>query len=152
MRWWDCMPWPLFFECWVLSQLLYFSSFTFIKRLFIFSSSSLSAIRVVSSAYLRLLIFLPAMCLYFWHWCTESLDFGNFSGSLPIQMINMCCHYCSVAKLCSSLCDSMDYSMPGFPVLRYLPEFAQNHVHCVSDATVPSYPLLPSSPFAFCLS
>ena len=32
------------------------SSFTFIKR--IFSSSSLSAIRVVSSAYLRLLIFL----------------------------------------------------------------------------------------------
>ena len=33
-----------------------FSSFTFIKRLF--SSSSLSAIRVVSSAYLRLLIFL----------------------------------------------------------------------------------------------
>ena len=33
------------------------SSFTFIKRLF---SSSLSAIRVVSSAYLRLLIFLPA--------------------------------------------------------------------------------------------
>ena len=34
-----------------------FSSFTFIKRLF--SSSSLSAMRVVSSAYLRLLIFLP---------------------------------------------------------------------------------------------
>ena len=32
------------------------SSFTFIKRLF--SSSSLSAIKVVSSAYLRLLIFL----------------------------------------------------------------------------------------------
>ena len=34
------------------------SSFIFIKRLF--SSSSLSAIRVVSSAYLGLLIFLPA--------------------------------------------------------------------------------------------
>ena len=34
------------------------SSFTFIKGLF--SSSSVSAIRVVSSAYLRLLIFLPA--------------------------------------------------------------------------------------------
>ena len=33
------------------------SSFTFIKKLF--SSSSLSAIQVVSSAYLRLLIFLP---------------------------------------------------------------------------------------------
>ena len=37
------------------------SSFIFIKRLF--SSSSLSAIRVMSSAYLRLLIFLPAILI-----------------------------------------------------------------------------------------
>ena len=37
------------------------SSFTFINRFF--SSSSLSAIRVVSSAYLRLLIFLPAILI-----------------------------------------------------------------------------------------
>ena len=37
------------------------SSFTFIKRLF--SSSSLSSIRVVSSAYLRFLIFLPAILI-----------------------------------------------------------------------------------------
>ena len=36
-------------------------SFTFIKRLF--GSFSLSAIRVVSSAYLRLLIFLPAILI-----------------------------------------------------------------------------------------
>ena len=35
--------------------------FTFIKRLF--SSSSISAIRVVSSAYLRLLVFLPAILI-----------------------------------------------------------------------------------------
>ena len=37
------------------------SSFTFMKRLF--SSSSLSAIRVMSSAYLRLLIFLPTLLI-----------------------------------------------------------------------------------------
>ena len=37
------------------------SSFNFIKRLF--SSSSLSAIKLVSSAYLRLLIFLPAILI-----------------------------------------------------------------------------------------
>ena len=37
------------------------SSFTFIKRLF--SSSSLLAIRVVSSAYLRLLIFYPEILI-----------------------------------------------------------------------------------------
>ena len=40
------------------------SSFTFIKRLF--SSSSLSAIRVVLAAYLRLLIFLPAILIPVW--------------------------------------------------------------------------------------
>ena len=40
------------------------SSFTFIKRLF--SSSLLSAIRVASSAYLRLLIFLPADLIPAW--------------------------------------------------------------------------------------
>ena len=53
---------------WKLSFKPAFSlSFTFIKRLF---SSSLSTIRVVSSAYLRLLIFLPAV-LYQrpWIWC-----------------------------------------------------------------------------------
>ena len=48
------------FECWVLSQLFH-SSFTFIKRLF--SSSSPSAIRVLSSAYLWLLIFLLAILI-----------------------------------------------------------------------------------------
>jgi len=58
MKWWDQMP---FF--WMLSFKPTFSlsSFTFIKRLF--SSSSLSAIRVVSSAYLRLLIFLPVILI-----------------------------------------------------------------------------------------
>ena len=44
-----------------LKQTFSLSSFTFIKRLF--SSSSLSANRVVSSAYLRLLIFLPAILI-----------------------------------------------------------------------------------------
>ena len=43
------MPWSVF-ECWVLSQLFSRSSYTLIKRLF--SSSSLWAIRVLSSTYL----------------------------------------------------------------------------------------------------
>ena len=51
-------PYAMIFVVWLLSLKPSFSlsSFTFIKRLF--SSSSLSAIRVVSPAYLRLLIFL----------------------------------------------------------------------------------------------
>ena len=56
---WDAMilvPWMLSFK-----PGFSLSSFTFIKRLF--SSSSLSAIRVVSSAYLRFLIFLPAILI-----------------------------------------------------------------------------------------
>ena len=49
------------FERWVLSQLFQRSFFNFIKRLF--SSSSLYAIKVVSSAYMMLLIFLPAILI-----------------------------------------------------------------------------------------
>ena len=53
----------MIFVFWMLSFKPTFSlsSFTFIKRLF--SSSSLSTIRVVSSAYLRLLILLPAILI-----------------------------------------------------------------------------------------
>ena len=36
----------------------------------------------------------------------------------------------------------MDCSMPGSS-LRHLPEFGQIHVHWVSDAIYPSYPLVP---------
>ena len=35
----------------------------------------------------------------------------------------------------------MDCSTPGLPVLHHLPELAQTHVHCVSDAIQPSRPL-----------
>jgi len=55
MKGWDWMPWCYFSECWALSQLFHSLS-PFIKRLFI--SSLLSAIRVVSSVYMRLLVFL----------------------------------------------------------------------------------------------
>ena len=47
-----------------------------------------------------------------------------------------------------SLCGLTDCSAPGSPVRHTLPEFAQTHVHRVSDAVQPSHPLLPPSPFA----
>ena len=62
------------------------------------------------------------------------------------------CHCCSLAKSCPTLRNPMDCSMLGFPVLHYLPEFAQTHVHWVSGAIQPSYPLLPLSSFALSLS
>ena len=56
-------PDAMIFVFWMLSfkPTFLLSSFTFIKRLF--SSSSLSAIRVVLSAYLRLLIFHPVILI-----------------------------------------------------------------------------------------
>ena len=55
--------------------------------------------------------------------------------------------FSSVAQSCLTLWDSMDCSMPGFPVHNQLPELAQTHVHWVSDAIQPSHSLSsPSSP------
>ena len=77
---------------WVLSfkSAFLLSSFTFIKRLF--SSSWLSAIRVVSSAYLRLLIFCPAIF---------ALAAAAAAKSL---------------QSCLTLCDPTESSPPGSPV------------------------------------
>ena len=58
--------------------------------------------------------------------------------------------FSSVAQSCPTLCDPMDWRMPGFLVLHKLPELAQTHVHQVGDAIQPSHPLL--SPSAFNLS
>ena len=46
----------------------------------------------------------------------------------------------------------MDCSTPGLPVHHQLKEFTQTHVHWVSDAIQPSYPLLSPSPPTFNLS
>ena len=50
----------------------------------------------------------------------------------PRIIMASCC--CSVAQSCPTLCDPMDCSTPGFPVLHHLPELAQTHVHGVGDA------------------
>ena len=43
-----------------------------------------------------------------------------------ILWIHFCC---SVAQSCLTLCDAMDCSTPGFPVLQYLLELAETQVH-----------------------
>ena len=40
----------------------------------------------------------------------------------------------SSVQLCPTLCDPIKLSTPGLPVHHQLPEFAQTHVHRVSDA------------------
>ena len=57
-----------------------------------------------------------------------------------------------VAQSCLTLCNPMDCSTPGLPVPHHLPDFAQAHAHCISDAVQPSHLLTPSSPSALSLS
>ena len=55
---------------------------------------------------------------------------------------------CELLFSCSVVSDSATpwtTSMPGFPVLHHLPEFAQTHVYQVDDAIKPSHPLSPRS-------
>ena len=52
----------------------------------------------------------------------------------------------SLTKSYPTFLTPWDCSMPGFPIVHYLPEFAQTHVHWVDDAIQPSHPLSPSFP------
>ena len=67
---------------------------------------------------------------------------------VSFKRVTICYRCFSVTKLCPTLCNCIHCSTPGSPILYYLPEFAQTHVHWVSDAIQPSYPLSPPSPFA----
>ena len=50
---------------------------------------------------------------------------GRLMGILDTICCCCCCCCCLVAQLCLTLRNPMDCSMPGFPVLYYLPEFAK---------------------------
>ena len=54
--------------------------------------------------------------------------------------------FSSVTQSCPTLYDPMNRSTPGLPVHHQLPEYTQTHVHRVSDAIQPSYPLSSPSP------
>ena len=59
---------------------------------------------------------------------------------------------CSAPRLCPTLCDPMNCSMPSFLVLHHLLELAQTYAHWVSDTIQPFHPLSCPSPPAFNLS
>ena len=73
--------------------------------------------------------------------------------SMTAILDNILLLFCfSVTQSCLTLYNPMDCSMPDFPVLHYLLELAQTHVHWISDAFQPSHPLVSPSPPAFNLS
>ena len=62
---------------------------------------------------------------------------------------NLFSKFIVVVQSCPALCNPMNCSTPGFPVLHHLPELTHTHVHQVSDAIQPSLPLSSPSPPAF---
>ena len=72
-----------------------------------------------------------------YHWATRKAQILKHCSISSYRYI--CCY--SVAQSCPTLCDPMNCSMPGFPVLHYFQVFARNHVHWVRGATQPSHPL-----------
>ena len=98
-----------------------------IKTFFFFNTSSVYSFHLflISSASVRSLLFLSFIWPVF-----------TWNTSL------CCCCWCSVTQSCPTLCNSIDCSTPGFPVLHHLPGLAQTHAHWVGDVTQPSHPLV----------
>ena len=116
------------------------SSFSLIKRLF--SSFSLSAIRVVSSAFLKLLIFLPAILSPAYDWKIQ-----------PSILHYVLC--ISVQFSRSVVSNSLRPHGPQharLPCPSPTPGVYPNSFHWLSDAIQPSHPLSSPSPPAINLS
>ena len=54
--------------------------------------------------------------------------------------------FSSVIQSCPTLCNPIECSIPGLPVLHHFLKFAQIHIHWVSDAIQPFPPLSHPSP------
>ena len=86
------------------------------------------------------------ICIHFKIYCDKVFS------SIPLLLLYFfiillpCCSVLSQVWLC----DPMNCSTPGFPLLHYLPQFlSQIHVHWISNAICPSHPPPHTSPFAF---
>ena len=77
--------------------------------------------------------------------CLLNISWWSICIVYKCQITMLYC-FCSVDKLCPTLCDPMNCSTPGS--LSTNSEFAQTHVHWVGDAIQPSHSLSPSSPSA----
>ena len=72
-----------------------------------------------------------------YHLWSKHCDFTHH----PQSELSSILHCCWVAKSCRTLCNPIDCSTPGSSVLHCLLEFAQIHVHWVSDSIL-CHPLL----------
>ena len=89
-------------------------------------------------------VFPRGVTSWVWVWgaCSECMELSPLYSS-------GCCY--SIAKSCLTLHDLIDQSPPGSPVLHYVSQFAQTHIHWAGDAIQPFHTLSSPSP-AFSLS
>ena len=100
---------------------------------------------------LEMLPFLGPWLHLVYKWTTQSWYFSTDLHMWPLHKYTLYSYYFVVVYLLSPIwlfATPMDCSMPGFPVLHYLLEFAQTYVHWViGDAIQTSHLLFsPSSP------
>ena len=69
----------------------------------------------------------------------SDLNIYGIKVTLRCCVLKTCC---SITKLCLTLFNPMDYSMPDFPALHHLLEFAQTHYHWVMMPSNLCHPLL----------
>ena len=62
-------------------------------------------------------------------YCLSHQGSGSICGPLVCGQATFRFRFSSVAQLCPTLCNSMDWSTSGLPVHHQLPEFTQTHVY-----------------------
>ena len=108
---------------------------------------SLLITQSVSSLAIHLLYFTLCCSEYFSLTQIEPL-YASFWNTWFSVFVFSYCYW--VAKSWQTLCNPMDCSMPGFPVLHYIPEFAQTNVHWSIESMMSSNILSFVIPFSSC--
>ena len=109
----SCRSWMLSFK-----TAFSLSSFTFIKRLF--SCSSLSAIRVVSSGYLGLLMFLPAILISAWTSSSPACHMMHSAYKLNKQGDSIQSWHTPFPILNQSIVPCLVLTIASWPAYRFL--------------------------------
>jgi len=138
MAWW--LQYPLITDLLLFSHLVLYDSFAAVWT--IASQAPLSMdfpgknTRVDCHFLLQGIFPTQGLNLHLLHWQVYSLPLSHERSLwlLTDMAGNIFCsqHYyicCSVTKSCLTLCDHINYSIPGFPVFHYFPKFAQTHVN-----------------------
>ena len=96
-------------------QNTYYSTFSPHFFLFIFITTRFYLLPHRISFFFFLTVFEP-------HRISTDNNVSEFGIPLDSSCDEQCCLCCSVAKLCLTHCEPMDYTAPGLPVLHYLPK------------------------------